>query len=71
MEEEIKNIPAELNEDELLPAEIDTVPLERETKKVINKIVKAESADELKSYVDMFSLNIAKKNAVRIAKYQN
>lgn len=71
MDETNKELPAELTEDELLPAEIDTVPLEKETNAVINKMVKAETTDELKSYVDMFSLNIAKKNAVRIAKYQN
>lgn len=72
MEEENKvALPEELSDDELLPTEIDTVPLEQETKTVINKIVKADSVDELKSYVDMFSLNMAKKNAVRIAKYQN
>ena len=65
------NLPEELAEDELLPAEIDTVPLEQETAKVINNIVKAESTEELKSYTDMFSLNLAKKNAVRIAKLQN
>lgn len=65
------NLPKEAVEDELLPAEIDTVPLEKETTTVINNIVKSESTEELKSYVDMFKLNIAKKNAVRIAKYQN
>lgn len=57
--------------DDQLPAEIDQVPLERETADVINKIVKAGSTDELKSYVDMFNLNIAKKNALRVAKLQN
>lgn len=69
--EEKVNLPEELAEDELLPTEIDTVPLEQETAKVINKIVRSDSTEELKSYVDAFSLNIAKKNAVRIAKLQN
>ena len=68
--EDVKEV-EKLPEDDLLPAEINTVPLEKETTKVINNIVKADSTEELKSYVDMFSLNMAKKNAVRIAKLQN
>ena len=58
-------------EDEMLPSEIDTLPLEAETSKVVNQIVKSKDIDELKSFVDMFSLNMAKKNAVRVAKLQN
>lgn len=65
------NLPEELAKDELLPTEIDVVPLEQETAKVLNNIVKAETTEELKAQVDMFSLNMAKKNAVRIAKLQN
>ena len=71
MEEEKVIIPEEISEDELLPDTIDTIPLEKETTKVVNQIVKAESVAELKEYTDMFSLNLAKKNAVRIAKLQN
>lgn len=68
LDENTKNL---LIKEDLVPAEIDEVPLENETKKVIGNIVKAESTEELKSYVDMFSLNIAKKNALRVAKLQN
>ena len=64
-------IPAEIAHDEMLPAELDLLPLEKETTEVVNKIVKADSIDELKTYTDMFSLNMAKKNAVRVAKLQN
>lgn len=71
LEETKVNLPEELTKDEILPAEIDTIPLEQETTAVLNKIVKSESTEELKSYVDMFSLNMAKKNAVRLAKLQN
>ena len=58
-------------EDDMLPVEIDTLPLEAETSKVVNQIVKSKDVEELKSYVDMFSLNMAKKNALRVAKLQN
>lgn len=68
--EEVK-LPAEIANDEMLPAELDLLPLEKETTKVVNDIVKAKSVDELKAYTDMFSLNMAKKNAVRVAKLQN
>ena len=57
--------------DELLPAELDTLPLEKETAEVLHDIVSSQSVAELKSYTDMFSLNMAKKNAIRIAKLQN
>ena len=67
--EELKN--EELPADELLPAELDLLPLEQETDKVLHEIVKAESIDELKGYTAKFNLNMAKKNAVRIAKLQN
>lgn len=67
--EELKN--EELPADELLPAELDLLPLEQETDKVLHEIVKAESVDELKGYTAKFNLNMAKKNAVRIAKLQN
>ena len=70
-EEKKTEVVNEVVEDELLPAEIDTLPLEKDTAVVVNKIVKAKDADELKSYTDLFSLNMAKKNAVRIAKLQN
>lgn len=69
--EVLVQLPEEIATDEMLPAEIDTVPLEEETTKVIGEIVKAKNAEELKSYTDMFSLNMAKKNALRIAKLQN
>ena len=67
--EELKT--EELPADELLPAELDLLPLEQETDKVLHEIVKAESVDELKGYTAKFNLNMAKKNAVRIAKLQN
>ena len=67
--EELKN--EELPADELLPAELDLLPLEQETDEVLHEIVKAESVDELKGYTAKFNLNMAKKNAVRIAKLQN
>ena len=67
--EELKG--EELPEDELLPAELDLLPLEQETDKVLHEIVKAETVDELKGYTAKFNLNMAKKNAIRIAKLQN
>ena len=57
--------------DELLPAELDTLPLEKETNEVLQNIVASKTVPELKSYTDMFCLNMAKKNAVRIAKLHN
>lgn len=63
--------PQDLPEDEMLPAELNLLPLKKETNEVLNNIVKAESVDELKSYTDMFNFNMAKKNAVRIARLQN
>ena len=61
----------ELPEDDMLPAELDLLPLETETKEVLTDIVKAQTNDELKGYLAKFNLNMAKKNAVRIAKLQN
>lgn len=57
--------------DDMLPAELDLVPLERDTKETLKEIVGAQSIDELKDYAARFSLNMAKKNAVRVAKLQN
>lgn len=77
LEEEkiVNNVPAEVvepsAEDEMLPAELDLLPLQKETTEVLSDIVQAKSVDELKGYVSMFNLNMAKKNAVRIAKLQN
>ena len=56
---------------DLLPAELNLLPLQKETAEVVNGIVNAKDLDELKSFTDKFSLNMAKKNAVRVAKLQN
>lgn len=58
-------------DDDLLPAELNLLPLQKETADVVNGIVNAKDLDELKAYTDKFSLNMAKKNAVRVAKLQN
>ena len=68
---DVPAIPSQIPKDDMLPAEIDDLPLTEETAKVVNDMVRAKSVDELKSYTDMFRLNMAKKNAVRIAKLQN
>ena len=57
--------------DELLPTEIDTLPLEEETKQIIADIVKAKDVDSLKELTDIFAINQAKKNALRIVKLNN
>lgn len=57
--------------DELLPTEIDTLPLEEETKQIITDIVKAKDVDSLKELTDIFAINQAKKNALRIVKLNN
>jgi len=71
IEEKQEQEALELPEDEMLPAELDLLPLQTETKEVLNDIVKAKSNEELKGYLARFNLNMAKKNAVRIARMQN
>lgn len=58
-------------EDELLPAEIDEMPLAEETTKIVTEIIKSENVNELKELTKMFTLNQAKKNALRIVKLNN
>ena len=71
IEENQETVTITVAQDEMLPAQLDLLPLETETKEVLNDIVKAQSNEELKNYLAKFNLNMAKKNAVRIAKMQN
>lgn len=70
-EQEAEQAEQTLEEDTMLPAEIDTLPLERETAEIVSGIVKAESQDELTGLVGKFSMNQAKKNALRVVKLNN
>ena len=71
IEENQETVTITVAQDEMLPAQLDLLPLETETKEVLNDIVKAKSNEELKNYLAKFNLNMAKKNAIRIAKMQN
>ena len=54
--------------DELLPAEIDEMPLTTETNKLVSDIIDTTDVNELKELTKMFTLTQAKKNALRIVK---
>lgn len=58
-------------EENLLPKEIDELPLQRDTVDIVNNIVTADNLDDLKSYTNLFNIAIAKKNALRIVKLNN
>ena len=64
-------VAVEESHDEMLPTEIDLVPLQKETDEALKDIVSANSVEELKDFTARFNLNMAKKNAVRMAKLQN
>lgn len=66
MEENKKEL--EIVEDELLPKELDTLPLEESTNKLVTDIIKTDNVEELKTLTNLFSLNQAKKNALRVVK---
>ena len=68
--EELIEVPVKEDEikDELLPVEINDMPLTTETNKLVANIIESEDVDELKSLTKMFTLNQAKKNALRIVK---
>ena len=55
-------------QDELLPAELNKLTLDKETDKIVTEIIAAESVDDLKALTALFALNQAKKNALRVAK---
>jgi hypothetical protein len=59
------------HKDDLLPAEIDTLPLEESSKELVRNIIKADDIDELKGLAKMFEINQAKKNALRVIKLNN
>lgn len=56
-----------LNEDELL----DLIPLENSTKEVANSILNENDPTKLKTLTDMFNLNQAKKNVLRVLKFNS
>lgn len=68
---ELENIEIEEIKDELLPAEIDEMPLAEATNKLVTDIIKSDNVNELKELTKMFALNQAKKNALRIVKLNN
>ena len=68
---ELENIEVEEIKDELLPAEIDEMPLAEATNKLVTDIIKSDNVNELKELTKMFALNQAKKNALRIVKLNN
>lgn len=55
--------------DELLPKELDNlIKIDEETTSIVTDIINAEDADALKNLTKAFTLNQAKKNALRIIK---
>lgn len=63
--------PVKVPEDELLPAELNTLALEKSSNQLVNDIVETDDIDELKTLTKLFEINQAKKNALRIVKLNN
>lgn len=55
-------------EDELLPAELNSITLEQSSNQLVKDIVETDNIDELKTLAKLFEINQAKKNAIRIVK---
>lgn len=68
--EEDKKETVKTNEEQL-PVEIDTLPLEESTKDIINKIINENDIEKIKDLSKAFNINQVKKNLVRVVKLGN
>lgn len=70
VDEEKKELPAPV--DDSLSEKVDTalvsVPLDKEEKVIVEKIIEADTKEQLVAQFDLFNINQSKKNALRVIK---
>ena len=54
--------------DDLIPIELDDSKLREDTQTIIHQIVEEKEVDKIKDLTNLFNLNMAKKNALRVLK---
>lgn len=64
----VKVMEVTTQKDDLLPDEIDSIPLARSAAMIVNNIIQTDNVDEIKKLNKLFEINQAKKNALRVIK---